>query len=71
MAVMVGMAVMVVWDYVVCQSAFHINYLLEIQDSVKKLQNPSANLKGADGPLRGGGGNPSFHPPLYEPLMGM
>ena len=30
------------------QSAFHINHLLEIQDSVKKLQNP-ANLEGAVG----------------------
>ena len=29
------------------QSAFHINHLLEIQDSVKKLQNPPANLEGA------------------------
>ena len=31
------------------QSAFHINHLLEIQDSVKKLQNPQANLVGAVG----------------------
>ena len=31
------------------QSAFHINHLLEIQDSVKKLQNPPANLKLAVG----------------------
>ena len=31
------------------QSAFHINHLLEIQDSVKKLQNPPANLEGAVG----------------------
>ena len=31
------------------QSAFHINHLLEIQDSVKKLQNPPANLDGAVG----------------------
>ena len=33
------------------QSAFHINHLLEIQDSVKKLQNPpaSANFEGAVG----------------------
>ena len=31
------------------QSAFHINHLLEIQDSVKKLGNPPANLEGAVG----------------------
>ena len=31
------------------QSAFHINHLLEIRDSVKKLQNPPANLEGAVG----------------------
>ena len=31
------------------QSAFHINHLLEIQDSVKKLQNPPAILEGAVG----------------------
>ena len=31
------------------QSAFHINHLLEIQDSVKKLQNPPANLEVAVG----------------------
>ena len=31
------------------QSAFHINHLLEIQDSVKKLQNPPASLEGAVG----------------------
>ena len=31
------------------QSAFHINHLLEIQDSVKKLQNPPADLEGAVG----------------------
>ena len=31
------------------QSAFHINHLLEIQDSVKNLQNPPANLEGAVG----------------------
>ena len=31
------------------QSAFHINHLLEIQDSVKKLQNPPANLEEAVG----------------------
>ena len=31
------------------QSAFHINHLLEIQDSVKKLQNPPANFEGAVG----------------------
>ena len=31
------------------QSAFHINHLLEIQDSVKKLQNPATNLEGAVG----------------------
>ena len=31
------------------QSAFHINHLLEIQDSVKKLQNLPANLEGAVG----------------------
>ena len=29
------------------QSAFHINYLLEIQDSVKNIQNPPSNLEGA------------------------
>ena len=28
------------------QSAFHINHLLEIQDSVKNLQNPLTNLEG-------------------------
>ena len=31
------------------QSAFHINHLLEIRDSVKKLQNPPANLEVAVG----------------------
>ena len=31
------------------QSAFHINHLLEIQDSFKTLQNPPANLEGAVG----------------------
>ena len=31
------------------QSAFHINHLLEIQDSFKNLQNPPANLVGAVG----------------------
>ena len=31
------------------QSAFHINHLLEIQDSFKNLQNPPANLEGAVG----------------------
>ena len=31
------------------QSAFHINHLLEIQDSVKKLQNPPANFEVAVG----------------------
>ena len=31
------------------RSAFHINNLLEIQDSVKKLQNPPAKLQGAVG----------------------
>ena len=31
------------------QSAFHINHLLEIQDSFKKFQNPPANLEGAVG----------------------
>ena len=31
------------------QSAFHINHLLEIQDSVKKLRNPPENLEGAVG----------------------
>ena len=30
-------------------SAFHINHLLEIQDSVQKLQNPSSPLEGAVG----------------------
>ena len=39
------------------QSAFHINHLLEIQDSVKKLQNLPANLEGS---VRGTGvENPS------------
>ena len=28
------------------QSAFHINHLLEIQDSIKNLQNPAASLEG-------------------------
>ena len=31
------------------QSAFHINHLLEIQDSLKKLQNPPANFEGVVG----------------------
>ena len=39
------------------QSAFHINHLLEIQDSVKKLQNPPANLE------RAVGGNGVENPP--------
>ena len=44
-------------------SAFHINHLLEIQDSVQKLQNPSSPLEGAVGGtiLE----NPSKHAALF------